>query len=156
MNIILDSIQLTAEDLSEFAARHSSSQELYSLTAPSDPPAKFGWRDRWWLHGAASEQVAINYWFFQSADDAYTAADAGRFRLSARTVPKSGGRESIYQPVSTDEVDLGDAVWHADANWLFVRHTVVVLVAEIGGQVPNETTLEIARKILEKIERASQ
>ena len=154
MNITLDSIQLTTEDLSEFAARHSSSQELYSPTAPSKPSAKFGWRDRWWLNGAAAEQVAINYWFFQSTDDAQTAADKGRFRLSARTVPKFGGPDSIYQPVSTDEVDLGDAVWHADANWLFVRHTVVVLVAEIGGQVSAETTLEIARKILEKIEQA--
>ena len=154
MNITLESIQLTESDLSEYSARLSSSQELYSLTAPAKPIAQFGWRDRWWLNDAAAEQIVLNYWFFQSPDEAQTAADKGRVRLSARTVPKFGGRESVYQPVAADQVELGDAVWQTGANWLFVRDTVVVLVAEIGGQISAETTLHIARKVLEKIENA--
>lgn len=154
MNITLESIQLTSEDLSEFSARLSSAQELYSLTAPAKPIALFGWRDRWWLNNAASEQVALNYWFFESADDAYAAADAGRVRLSARTIPKLGGRESIYQPVPQDQTELGDAVWQAGANWLFVHESIVVLVAEIGGQITTETTLLIAHKIDDKIKNA--
>jgi hypothetical protein len=152
MNITLESIQLTSADLSEYSARLSSTQELYSPTAPAKPIAQFGWRDRWWLDNAAAKQIALNYWFFQSADEAYTAADDGRLRLSAQSVSKFGGRESIYQPVPQDQVKLGDSVWQAGANWLFVRDTVVVLVAEIGGQIPAETTLQIARKILEKID----
>ena len=152
MNITLKSIQLTTADLSEFSARLSSTQELYSPTAPAKPIAQFGWRDRWWLNNAPAEQVALNYWFFQSSDEAYTAADEGRIRLSPRTISKFGGHESIYQPVSKNQVELGDSVWQAGANWLFVRDTVVVLVAEIGGQVSAEITLQIARKILEKIE----
>jgi hypothetical protein len=76
--------------------------------------------------------------------------------LSPRTVSKFGGHESIYQPVSKDQVELGDSVWQAGANWLFVRDTAVVLIAEIGGQVTAETTLQIARKILEKIENVLQ
>lgn len=152
MNITLESIQLTTADLSEFSARLSSTQELYSPTAPAKPIAQFGLRDRWWLNNAPAAQVVLNYWFFQSSDEAYTAADEGRIRLSPRTVSKFGGHESIYQPVSKDQVELGDSVWQAGANWLFVRDTVVVLVAEIGGQVSAETTLQIARKILEKIE----
>lgn len=152
MNITMESIQLTTLDLSEYSARLSSSQELYSPTAPAKPIAQFGWRDRWWLNNAPAEQVALNYWFFQSSDEAHTAADEGRIRLSPRTISKFGGHESVYQPVSKDQVELGDSVWQAGANWLFVRDTVVVLVAEIGGQVSAETTLQIARKILEKIE----
>ncbi|MCE2402077.1 hypothetical protein J4G08_14480 [Candidatus Poribacteria bacterium] len=152
MNITLESIQLTTSDLSEYSAHLSSSQELYSPTAPAKPIAQFGWRDRWWLNNAPAEQVALNYWFFQSSDEAYTAADEGRLRLSPRTISKFGGHESIYQPVSKDQVELGDSVWQAGPNWLFVRETVVVLVAEIGGQVSDETTLQIARKILKKIE----
>ena len=156
MNITLESIQLTAADLSEYSARLSSTQELYSLTAPAEPIAQFGWRDRWWLNHAPAEQVALNYWFFLSTDEAYTAADEGRLRLSPRTLPKFGGRESIYQLVPSDQVQLGDSAWQAGANWLFVRDTAVVLIAEIGGQVTAETTLQIARKILEKIENVLQ
>jgi hypothetical protein len=156
MNITLESIQLTAADLSEFSARLSSTQELYSPTAPAKPIAQFGWRDRWWLNHAPAEQVAINYWFFQSADEAYTAAHVGRTRLSAKTVSKFGGRESIYQSVPKDQIELGDSVWQAGANWLFVRDTIVVLVAEIGGQVSTETTLQIAHKVLNKIENVLQ
>lgn len=154
MNITLESIQLTTADLSEFSPRLSSTQELYSPTAPAKPIALFGWRDRWWLNHAASEQLALNYWFFESPDDAHTAADTGRVRLSARTIPKFGGRESIYQPVSDDQVELGDAVWQAGANWLFVHGSIVVLVAEVGGQISAETTLLIARKIHDKIKNA--
>jgi hypothetical protein len=98
----------------------------------------------------------LNYWFFQSSDEAYTAADEGRIRLSPRTVSKFGGRESIYQSVPKDQVELGDSVWQAGANWLFVRDTIVVLVAEIGGQVSTETTLQIAHKVLNKIENVLQ
>ncbi len=156
MIITLESIQLTAADLSEYSARLSSTQELYSPTAPAKPIAQFGWRDRWWLNNAPAAQVVLNYWFFQSADEAYTAADEGRVRLSPRTISKFGGHESIYQPVSKDQVALGDSVWQAGANWLFVRDTVVVLVAEIGGQVTDEITLDIARKILTKLENVLQ
>ena len=156
MNITLESIQLTTADLSEFSARLSSTQELYSPTAPAKPIAQFGWRDRWWLNHAPAEQVAINYWFFQSADEAYTAAHVGRTRLSAKVVSKFGGHESIYQSVPKDQVELGDSVWQAGANWLFVRDTIVVLVAEIGGQVSTETTLQIAHKVLNKIENVLQ
>ena len=154
MNLSLESIQLTVDDLSDVTARHASAQELYSPTSPKPPVAQFGWRDRWWLNDSAAQQLVINYWFFQSPDEARTGADEGRLRLSARTVPKFGGRESIYQPPPNAEHGLGDVVWQAGANFLFVRHTVVVLVAEIGGKVPAETTLRIARKILKKIDRA--
>ncbi len=152
MNIKLESIQLTESDLSEYSARLSSQQELYSLTAPAKPIAQFGWRDRWWLNDTPSEQVALNYWFYDTADEANSAADTGRVRLSAQSLSKFGGRESIYQPIDNDEVEIGDSVWQAGANWLFVRDTVVVLVAEIGGQIPVETTLEIARKIKRKLD----
>ena len=67
---------------------------------------------------------------------------------------KLGGRDSIYQPPSNDKHGLGDVVWQAGANLLFVQQTIVVLVAEIGGQVPEETTLHIAQKISKKIQRA--
>lgn len=154
MNLSMESIQLTVDDLSDVAARHASAQVLYSPTAPKPPAAQFGWRDRWWLNHSAAQQLVINYWFFQSPDEARTAADEGRLRLSARTVPKFGGRESIYQPPPNEEHNLGDIVWQAGANFLFVRHTVVVLVAEIGGKLPAETTRRIARKILKKIDSA--
>ena len=154
MELTLASIQLTTDDMADVVARHASAQEIYSPTAPKRPIALFGWRDRWWLNHTAAEQVVINYWFFTSHDEACTAAAEGRFRLSARTVPKLGGRDSIYQPPLNDKHGLGDVVWQAGANFLFVQHTIVVLVAEIGGQVPEETTLHIARKVLEKIHTA--
>lgn len=156
MNISLESIQLTESDLSDYSARLSSQQELYSLTAPAKPIAQFGWRDRWWLNRAPSEQIALNYWFYQTADEAYTAADAGRVRLSAQSLAKFGGRESIYQPIDNDQVEIGDSVWQAGANWLFVRDTVVVLVAEIGGQISAETTLDIALRIQNKLDKVLQ
>ena len=154
MTLTLESIQLTSDDLKDVAARHSSAQELYSPTSPKPPVAQFGWRDRWWLNGSAAQQVAIHYWFFESHEEALTAADDGRLRLAAKTVSKFGGHESIYQPPPNDEHGLGDVVWQAGANFLFVEQTVVVLVAEIGGRVSEETTLRIAHKILEKINRA--
>ena len=154
MELTLESIQLTTDDLTDVAARHASAQEIYSPTAPRRPTAQFGWRDRWWLNQTAAQQVVINYWFFESHDEARTAADEGRFRLSAQTVSKLGGRDSIYQPSLDDKHELGDAVWQAGANFLFVQQTIVVLVSEIGGQVPEETTLHIARKISEKIHNA--
>lgn len=154
MALTFESIQLTADDLKDEVARHASAQEIYSPTAPKPPIAQFGWRDRWWLNSTAAQQVAINYWFFESHDEACTAADAGRFRLSARTVPKFGGRDSIYQPPPTDAHALGNAVWQAGANFLFVQENIVVLVAEIGGKVSAETTLRIAQKIREKIDSA--
>ncbi len=153
MNITLESIQLTEADLSEYAARLSSQQELYSLTAPAKPIAQFGWRDRWWLNHAPAQQIALNYWFYKTADEANTAADTGRYRLSAQSLAKFGGRESIYQPIDNDQIKIGDAVWQAGANWLFVHNTVVVLVAEIGGKITEETTLEIARKIQTKLDK---
>ncbi len=152
MNITLESIQLRESDLSDYSARLSSQQELYSLTAPAKPIAQFGWRDRWWLNDAPAEQIALNYWFYETADEANSAADTGRVRLSAQSLSRFGGRESVYQPVDNDQVEIGDSVWQAGANWLFVRDTVVVLVAEIGGQIPAETTLEIARKIQSKLD----
>ncbi len=152
MDFTFDSIRLTASDLTEVSARHASAQEIYSPTAPREPTAQFGWRDRWWLNRRAAEQVIINYWFFTSAEEAYRAADLGRFRLSAQTVPTWGGRDSIYQPVSEIEHTLGAATWRAGANFLFTHESVVVLVSEIGGQVPVETTLHIARKVLEKVQ----
>ena len=154
MELTLESIQLTIDDLTDVAARHASAQEIYSPTAPRRPTAQFGWRDRWWLNHTAAQQVAINYWFFKSHEEARTAADEGRFRLSAQTVTKLGGRDSIYQPPPNNKHGLGDVVWQAGANFLFVQQTIVVLVAEIGGQVPEETTLHIAQKIFEKIHSA--
>ena len=154
MKLTLESIQLTSDDLADVVARHASSQELYSLTAPKPPAAQFGWRDRWWLNQTAAAAVAINYWFFESNDEACAAADAGRFRLSAQTVLKFGERDSIYQPPPDDRHGLGNMVWQAGANFLFVQQTVVVLVAETGGKVSEDTTLRIARKILEKINTA--
>ena len=154
MELTLDAIQLTPDDLVDVVARRTSAQEIYSPTAPRRPVAQFGWRDRWWLNHTAAQQVVINYWFFESHDEACTAADEGRFRLSAQTVPKLGGRDSIYQPPSNDKHGLGDVVWQAGANFLFVQETIVVLVAEIGGQVPKETTLQIAQKISKKIQSA--
>ena len=155
MELTLESIQLTTDDLADVEAHHSSAQELYSLTAPKPPIAQFGWRDRWWLNHTAAQQVVINYWFFESHDEARTAADEGRPRLSAQTVPKLGGRDSIYQPPPNNKHGLGDVVWQAGANFLFVQQTVVVLVAEVGGQVPEETTLRIAQKIFKKIHNAA-
>ena len=154
MELTLESIQLTIDDLADVAARHTSAQEIYSPTSPGRPTAQFGWRDRWWLNHTAAQQVVINYWFFESHDEARTAADEGRFRLSAQTMPKLGGRDSIYQPPSNNKHGLGNIVWQAGANFLFVQQTIVVLVAEIGGQVPEETTLHIAKKISQKIKSA--
>ena len=151
MELTLESIQLTTDDLTDVAARHASAQEIYSPTSPRQPTAQFGWRDRWWLNHTAAQQVAISYWFFASHNEACTAADEGRFRLSAQTVSKLGGHDSIYQSLSDDKHELGNMVWQAGANFLFVQQTIVVLVAEIGGQVPEETTLRIAQKISEKI-----
>ena len=154
MQLTLEDIQLTTDDLADVAARRASSQELYSPTAPKSPAAQFGWRDRWWLNQTAAESVAIHYWFFASDDEACTAADEGRFRLSAQTVPKLGGRDSIYQPPPNDDHGLGNTVWQAGANFLFVQHAIIILVAETGGKVPEDTTLRIARKIFEKINSA--
>lgn len=154
MKLTLEHIQLTSDDLVDVAARYASSQELYSPTAPKAPAAQFGWRDRWWLNQTAAASVAIHYWFFESNDEACMAADEGRFRLSAQTVPKLGGRDSIYQPSSNNKHGLGDVVWQAGANFLFVQQTVVILVSETGGKVSADTTLHIARKILEKINNA--
>jgi hypothetical protein len=154
MKLTLEDIQLTTDDLVDVAAHHASSQELYSPTAPKSPFAQFGWRDRWWLNQTAAASVAIHYWFFASDDEACVAADEGRFRLSAQTVPKFGGRDSIYQPPPNDQHGLGNIVWQAGANFLFVHHTVVILVAETGGKVSEDTTLRIAQKIFEKINNA--
>ena len=156
MTFTLESIQLTVDDLKDVGARHASAQELYSPTAPKPPVARFGWRDRWWLNNSAAQQVAIHYWFFESHDEACAAADAGRLRLSAKTVSKFGGHESIYQPPLHNAHGLGEVVWQAGANFLFVQGTVVVLVSEIGGRVSEETTLRVAHKILEKINSAVQ
>ena len=154
MALTLEHIQLTSDDLADVAARHASSQELYSPTAPKPPAAQFGWRDRWWLNQTASASVSIHYWFFASDNEACMAADEGRFRLSAQTVPKPGGRVSIYQPPPNNEHGLGDVVWQAGANFLFVQGTVVILVAETGGKVSADTTLHIAQKIFLKIRQA--
>ena len=151
MKLTLEQIQLTIDDLADVAARHASSQELYSPTAPKSPVAQFGWRDRWWLNQTAAESVAIHYWFFESDDEARVAADEGRFRLSAQTVSQFGGRDSIYQCPPNNEHRLGNTVWQAGANFLFVQQTVVILVAETGGRVSADTTLHIARKIFLKI-----
>lgn len=153
MELTFEQIQLTDEDLIDVSARYASGQEIYSPTAPREPAAQFGWRDRWWLNHTSAQQVMINYWFFDSPESADTAADTGRFRLSSRTVLTMHGRDSIYRPLPDDAHGLGDAVWQAGANFLFVCGSVVVLVAEIGGQVPEETTLRIARKVSEKIHR---
>lgn len=151
MSLTLKQIQLTPDDLADVAARHVSSQELYSPTAPKLPYAQFGWRDRWWLNQTSAAAVAINYWFFESHDEAYAAANEGRFRLSAQTVSNPGGRDSIYQPPASDAHGLGNTVWQAGANFLFVHDTIVILVAETGGQVSVDTTLHIAQKIFSKI-----
>ena len=151
MKLTLEDIQLTTEDLADVAARHVSSQELYSPTAPKPPAAQFGWRDRWWLNQAPAAAVAIHYWFFASNDEACRAAEAGRFRLSAQTLLKPTGRDSIYQPPSNNRHELGDTVWQAGANFLFAQQTVVILVTETGGKVSADTTLRIAQKIALKI-----
>ncbi len=145
-------IRLTAEDLSEFAPRLSSVQQIYSPTAPRKPACIVGWRERWWLNNTPARQVMLNYWLFASDEEALIAADEGRPRLSARTVLINGRRESIYQPSKDADSLLGDRVWQAEHNFLFVRQNVVVWVAEFGKQVPLQTTLSIARKILEKID----
>ena len=67
---------------------------------------------------------------------------------------KLGGRDSIYQQPPNDGHGLGNTVWQAGANFLFVQHTAVILVAETGGKVSADTTLRIARKIFEKINSA--
>ena len=154
MKPTLEQIQLTTDDLADVAARHVSSQEIYSPTAPRAPSAQFGWRDRWWLNQTAAATVAIHYWFFESHDEARTAAHAGRFRLSAQTVPKLGGHDSIYQPPPNNAHGLGDTVWQAGANFLFVQDAVVILVAETGGKVSADTTLQIAQKIFLKMRQA--
>ncbi len=151
MKLTLEQIQLTTDDLADVAARPVSSQEIYSPTAPKAPSAQFGWRDRWWLNQTAAAAVAIHYWFFESDTEACTAADEGRFRLSAQTVPKPGGRDSVYQPPANNKHGLGDMVWQAGANFLFVQDTVVILVSETGGKVSADTTLQIAQKIFSKI-----
>ena len=151
MKLTLEQIQLTTDDLADVAARHVSSQEIYSPTAPKAPSAQFGWRDRWWLNQTAAAAVTIHYWFFESDTESCTAADEGRFRLSAQTVPKPGGRDSVYQPPVNNKHSLGDMVWQAGANFLFVQDTVVILVAETGGKVSADTTLQIAQKIFSKI-----
>ena len=107
MEIRFESIQLTADDLADTGARHASAQEIYSPTAPRRPNAQFGWRDRWWLNHTAAQQVVINYWFFESHDEAHTAAVEGRYRLSAQTLPKWGGWDSVYQPLSDTKHGLG-------------------------------------------------
>lgn len=148
----LGQIQLTADDLSPFDAHLATATESYSPTAPRKPVCTLGWRERWWLHNSAGQQVVINYWVFASSEDAQTAADEGRIWLSTRTVWVRGRRESIYQLSEATERLKGAKAWQADHNFLFVKENVLVLVAEFGKQVPQETTLAIATKILEKIE----
>lgn len=152
MELTFETIRLTASDLADVSARHVSAQEIYSPTAPRKPSAQFGWRDRWWLNGEAAQQVALHYWFFRSKTEARTAAYEGRTRLSAQTVRKIGGHDSVYQPPETESHGLGETVWQAGANFLFVQQTLVVLVAEVGGRVSEETTLRIAQKIVQKIQ----
>ena len=73
--------------------------------------------------------------------------------MTSRTLPKFGGHQTVYQSVSNDQLELADSVWQYGANWLFVRDTVVILVAEVGGQLTDETTLQIACKILDKLNK---
>ncbi len=148
----LEQILLTADDLTPFDAHLSTAMELYSPTAPRKPLCTLGWRERWWLHNSASQQVMISYWLFESSEEAQTAGDQGRPWLSTKTVWVQGRRESIYQPSEATERLKGAKAWQADHNFLFVKENVLVLVAEFGKQVPQETTLAIATKILEKIE----
>ena len=148
----LEQILLTADDLTPFNAHLSTAMEIYSPTAPRKPLSTLGWRERWWLHNSAGQQVVLNYWLFESSEEAQTAADQSRPWLSTKTVWVQGRRESIYQPSeATDRLETANA-WQADHNFLFVKENVLVLVAEFGKQVPQETTLAIATKILEKIE----
>jgi hypothetical protein len=148
----LTTIRLTADDLSEFAPRFVSAQQIYSPTAPRKPACVSGWREHWWLNNRPGQHLVINYWLFASDDEALIAADEGRLRFSARTVLINGQRQSIYQPSKEADRLLGDRVWQADHNFLFVRRNIVVLVAEFGKQVASQMTLSIARKILDKID----
>jgi hypothetical protein len=157
----LSEIRLVAEELSEFSPRLVSSQPIYSLTSPRKPICTIGWRDRWRLNNSPAQVIAISYWIFASVEEALTAADVGRRWLSAQTVLINGRREPIYQPLKGEKiVPQGQlsltrfparSAWQANHNFLFVQRNVVVLVAEFGKQVPPQTTLFIARKILDKI-----
>ena len=141
MSIVhLSDIRLSESDLPD--ARLSSSQRLYSPTAPSPPKAEIGWRDRWWIEGEPSRCVAIHYWIFDDPSSAYQAAAEGRRRLSARQILVDGQLHSIYQPI--DPPACGEACWQALHNILFVRASVTVLVAESGQKVSLGETLRIA------------
>ena len=146
----ISDMRLAAEDFSVFSPRFVSSQVIYSPTSPKAPACTAGWRDRWWLHGTPAQQVAISYWIFANDTDAQTAAEAGRWRLSARTVLVNYRHESIYRPLADDSLKVQQA-WQADANVLFVHMNVVVLVAAYGNQVSRETTHFIAKQIIGKM-----
>jgi len=151
MPITLESIRLAEGDLQDYRPYFSSAQEIYSPTSPKDPACLIGWRDRWWLHGKPGQNLAINYWLFESEEDARTAVEEGRTRLSSRSVMINGKREPIYQPFADPTKIFNGLVWQADHNFLFSTHDIAVLVMESGKQVPVETTLSIAKKVLEKI-----
>lgn len=148
----LEQILLTADDLSAFNAYLSTAMEIYSPTAPRKPLCTLGWRERWLLQNSASQQVVLNYWLFESSETAQAAADQSRPWLSTKTVWVQGRRESIYQPSEATQRLEAAKAWQADHNFLFVKANVLILVAEFGKQVAQETTLAIATKILQKIE----
>lgn len=145
--IRLSDIRLSAEDLPE--AYLSSSQRIYSPTAPSPPVASLGWRDRWWLEGQPRQAVSIHYWLFEQPEQAYEAADAGRVRLSARQIMVDGEPQSIYQKLEAPA--CGGTCWQAVNNILFVRDNVAILVAESGQIVTLGEMFRIANQIDQRI-----
>ena len=151
MSITLESIRLTESDLQDYRPYLSSVQQIYSPSSPKAPSCVIGWRDRWWLEGKPGQNLAINYWLFESEEDARIAVEEGRTRLSSRSVIINGKREPIYQPYADSTKIFNELVWQADNNFLFSIDDIAVLVTEYGKQVPVETTLSISKKVLEKI-----
>ena len=151
MPITLESIRLTESDLQDYRPYLSSAQQIYSPSSPKAPACLIGWRDRWWLQGKPRQNLAINYWLFESEEDARIAVEEGRTRLSSRSVMINGKREPIYQPYADPTKIFNGLAWQADNNFLFSTYDIAVLVREYGKQVPVETTLSIAKKVLEKI-----
>ncbi len=143
----LSDIRLDEESLPD--AVLSSSQQLYSPTAPHPPKSELGWRDRWWIGGKPSQCVSIHYWLFAQPEQALEAAELGRHRLSARRIIIDGKSEPLYQRLAA--APCGDVCWQAIQNILFVRDNVLVLVAESGQKVSLGKMLSIANRIDTKI-----
>ncbi len=148
--MVLDQLRLTFEDLVQYSPRHSSSQALPSPISPKPSECNFGWRDRWWLNKTSAQNLSLNYWGFTSAEEALRVSELSINRISARQRFINGTRQSIYQP----ETGLltADCTWRAERNILFARSNILILVSESGHKIELAVTIDIAQKILNKIE----